>query len=128
MVELRYQDQGGGGCFCWRPVKVESLISAIVSSEQASLTAPLKSPSSNFEDTRAARYSTGSQGRICPDLAGGLDAGSASSLSCLLTAEAKNQRRPPLRGTRKQRALKQRRRSHEAWCAMLVTLKGLSVT
>ena len=53
----------GDGCFSWRASKVASFIGAIgasVSSEQANLTAPLKSPSSSFADTRAARIVVGS--------------------------------------------------------------------
>ena len=48
------------GCFDWRASKVESLISAIVSSEHASQMATLKSPSSNFPETLAANMMMGS--------------------------------------------------------------------
>ena len=44
--------EGGDGCFSLRADKVASLDSAKVSSEHASRTAPLKSPSSSFDDTR----------------------------------------------------------------------------
>ena len=43
--------QCGGGCFSWRVLKVALLLLAVIASKQASLTAPLKSPSSSFDDT-----------------------------------------------------------------------------
>ena len=51
----------GGGCFSLRAVQVLSFKSAMVSSELASRMAPLKSPSSSLEATRAARDCRGSQ-------------------------------------------------------------------
>ena len=50
----------GGGCFCFRASKVKSFLSAIVSTEHARRTAPLKSPSSSLEETRDASCSIGS--------------------------------------------------------------------
>ena len=50
----------GGGCLSWRAANVESLLSARESSEHASLTAPLKSPSSNLAETCAASCNMGS--------------------------------------------------------------------
>ena len=47
------------GCFCLRAASVVSLMSAMVSSEQAIWTAPLKSPSSIFMATRVASRSSG---------------------------------------------------------------------
>ena len=43
---------------------MESLLSAIVASEQANLTAPVKSPSSNLDETREARDIIGSLGEL----------------------------------------------------------------
>ena len=78
----------GGECFSCRAWKVASFMGTSVSSELASLTAPLKSPSSSFADTRAARYLRESSGEKRPLLGLGPrpGGGSASSLSCLLTA------------------------------------------
>ena len=52
----------GGECFSWRALRVAGSTSAKESSEQANLTAPLKSPSSSFAETRAARTLMGSRG------------------------------------------------------------------
>ena len=106
----------GDGCFSWRASKVASFIGASVSSEQANLTAPLKSPSSSFADTRAARIVVGSSaGRkrflvVDRIRAGG---GSASSLSWLLIAVARDLRHSPLSGCLRQRLLIQSSRFHE---------------
>ena len=51
-----------GGCFDCRAVNVSSLPSATVSSEQASLTAPLKSPSYSFIETLVVRALMASSG------------------------------------------------------------------
>ena len=91
------------------------------SSEQASLTAPLKSPSSSSRETLVARYSMGSWEGDFPTLRRGAVAAdvivwtSAFSLSCLLIAEANDLLLPPLRGVRRHRELNRRRRSHTAW-------------
>ena len=45
---------GGGGCLDLRAARVSSSKSVRESSEQARPTAPLKSPSSNLAETRAA--------------------------------------------------------------------------
>ena len=61
------QEPGGcGRCFALRADKVSSFNSA-VSSEQAILTAPLKSPPSSLEDTRLARFVVESLGMWCFD-------------------------------------------------------------
>ena len=47
----------GGGCRACKDARVSSLTGARESSEQASLTAPLKSPSSNLEEIRSHKDS-----------------------------------------------------------------------
>ena len=50
----------GGGCLSLKRSKVMEFVGAKDSSELASLTAPLKSPSSNLAAIRAARFFKGS--------------------------------------------------------------------
>ena len=97
---------GGVGCLSFKAAKVTSFEAARVSSEHAKRTAPLKSPSSSFADTRRPRDSRLSLGELLfleQTLAGG---GFASSLSCLLIMEGKDLRWPPLIGTLRQRGAK----------------------
>ena len=107
----------GSGCFCLRAASVESLMSAIMSSEQAIRTAPLKSPSSILKATRVASRSSGLRGlaprplQVVREHAGG----SASSLMWLLMAVARFRRLPPLCGARRHRIAKHSRRSHARW-------------
>ena len=51
----------GGGCLAFRAARVSESRFASVSSEHASRTAPLKSPSSSLLATRAARVARGSE-------------------------------------------------------------------
>ena len=90
------ESRWGGGCLAWRAAKMDGLVSATWSSEQANRTAPLKSPSSSLADTRVAR-GRGWEGRDRP-----MSGGSASSASCLLKAETKEPCRPWLKGTLRQ--------------------------
>ena len=88
---------------------------AILSSEEARRTAPLKSPSSSLAETLPAKVSTGSRVNLPVRLLGAdwTKVGSASSLISWLVCEVKLLRWPPLSGTRRQRAGKQNRRSQE---------------
>ena len=89
---------------------------ASVSSELAILTAPLKSPSSSFAETRAAKDLSGSLERYWPLLGQGsavASGGSVSTSICLLTRVANEPPWAPLRGNLKQRELKRDKRSHE---------------
>ena len=111
MLDFRW----GSGCLSLRASKVASLKGARVSSELASLTAPLKSPSSNLADTHMARNLSGSA-EEWPLLEMGLllSCRSVSSLSCLLTTVASDEPRPSLPGCLRQRVVKRRRRTHDA--------------
>ena len=107
----------GAGCFCLRAASVVSLMSAMMSSEQAIRTAPLKSPSSILKATRVASRSSGLQDlaprplRVVREHAGG----STSSLMCLLMVMARFHCLPPLYGARRHRGAKHSRRSHARW-------------
>ena len=105
----------GAGCFPSRASRVASFIGASVSSELASLTAHLRSPSSNFADMRAANRVSRSSVRRCFLTGLGLAVGgrSTSSFSCLLTAEASDCQHPPRAGHLRQCALKRNRRIHK---------------
>ena len=74
-----------------------------------------KSPSSSLAETLAAKESSGSQVILPIHLlgAGWTRVGSAFSLISRLVWDAKLLRWPPLSGTRRQRAGKQNKRSHE---------------
>ena len=48
----------GGGCFSHRAASVAPHLSAMESTEEASLTAPLMPPSSSLAATQAAKYSS----------------------------------------------------------------------
>ena len=69
----------GKGCFSRRAERVLLLTSAIVSSDEAKQIAPLKSPSSSFAATRAAKFSGGTSGTLFVDLPGTLGGGSGSA-------------------------------------------------
>ena len=56
----------GRGCLSWRATKVVSSGGANVSSEQAILMAPLKSPSSSLAETRPAKDLRGSLDKFWP--------------------------------------------------------------
>ena len=72
---------------------MESLLSAIVSSKQANLTAPVKSPSSNLDETREARDIIGSLGELLVVLYLGLvaDGGGGVSLVPQLSVNHRGQ-------------------------------------
>jgi len=91
-----------GGCYSTRASYMASFIGASVSSEQASLAVPLKSPSSSLTDTRVASESSRERWLLLLwDLA--LGGGSTSSCSCLLMAVARDQLHPPLPVSQKNR-------------------------
>ena len=87
---------------------VSLLGTAILSSEEASQIAPLKSPSSSLAETLPAKVSTGSRVNLPVHLLGAdwTKVGSASSLISWLVCEAKLL---PLSGTRRQWPGKQNR-------------------
>ena len=90
-------------------------MSAMQSSEQANLTAPLQSPSSSFADTRAARDLIGSLwGGVQGGLGTGVLGGSTSSDICLFRADVNYPGRPWLEGNLRQWDPNRRRRSQEA--------------
>ena len=105
--------------------------SAKESSEQANLTAPLKSPSSSFAEARAARPLMGSRGRalyLQPGRPWPREAGGSCSLSiCSLMAEVKDILRPILEGTLRQRLPKRRKRSQDAWSLLATTASRIVV-
>ena len=90
----------------------------MLSSEEASRTAPLKSPSSSLAETRAARVSRGSRSGLLFLLSGTgcswSGVGSDSSPISRLMRDARILRCPPLSGTRRQRGAKQNRRFQAA--------------
>ena len=116
------ESECGAGCFPSRASRVASFIGASVSSELASLTANLRSPSSNFADMRAANRVSRSSVRRCflTGLGLAVGGGSTSSLSCLLTAETSDCRHPPHAGHLRQRALKRNRRIHKVLLFLLI--------
>ena len=85
----------GGGCFTLRAVMVLSFNSAMVSSELAKRTAPLKLPSSSLEATQAARNCRGSWFGGLRWLGEADKSGSASSQIVWLSCVARLLQRPP---------------------------------
>ena len=90
------------------------LTSAIVSLDEAKRIAPLKSPSSNFAATKAAKFSRETLGTLLVNLLGTLwgGSGSASSLIIELTWDVKLLQCTPLLCTLRQQEAKRSRRSH----------------
>ena len=103
----------GRGCFSRRVASISLLGTAILSSEEARWTAPLKSPSFSLAETLPAKVSTGSRMNLPVRLLGAdwTMVGSACSLISWLVCEAKLLQWLPLSGTRRRQAGKQNRRS-----------------
>ena len=96
----------GGGCFSLRAIRVLSFTSAMVSSELARRMAPLKSPSSSLDATRAAKDCRGSWIDGLRWLWGADISGSASSRIVRLSCVARLLQWPPRFGVRRQRVAK----------------------
>ena len=105
----------GGGCLDLRAARVSSSRSVRESSEQARWTAPLKSPSSNLAETRAARVVRGSRlylGRSLPVRGRGMKWRVYFIHQLLVHRRRERLRRwPPLLGGRKRREGNLKRRA-----------------